>query len=221
MPLAPARSLAARTLAMLLFAGMAAGCARNAPPCPPGTANGQPMMPDWHDVITDPDHVRLRDWRAALVEALASARATGHGAEIDAQGKLLDPDTSMDDAALPVGYYRCRVIKLGARRPDGNDFIAYPAHRCQVRPSNNITRLVELDGLQRPSGRIYPDGRARSIFLGTMVLGDEQLPISYGRDGDRDMVGVVQRIGEKRWRMLLPRPAWESTADVMELVPEG
>jgi len=209
----------ARLLALSLCAGLAA-CAHNAA-CPvpaPGTpaAAGQP---DWHDIITDPDHVRLRDWRKSLVAALDQARTGGHGAEIDAEGRLLDPDAAMDNAALPVGFYRCRVIKLGSRDAGRTAYLAYPAHRCQVRSSGTITRLVELDGLQKPSGRLYPDGTSRSVFLGTMILGDEQKAIAYGRDGDRDMVGAVQRIDDKRWRMLIPDPAWESKTDVMELVP--
>jgi hypothetical protein len=214
-------SPSARLIPLLLLAGLA-GCAHNEA-CPPATAGsvaGQSPLPDWHDAITDPDHIRLRDWRKAFVAALDKARGSGHGAEIDAQGRLLDPDAAMDAAALPVGYYRCRVVKLGSKQAGHTDFIAYPVHRCQVRPYDALTRLIELDGLQRPSGRIYPDGPARSIFLGTMILGDEQKPIAYGRDVDRDMVGIIQRIDQRQWRMLIPDPAWESNMDVMELVPE-
>lgn len=212
----------ARLLALTLCVGLVA-CAHNPQPCPPPApgAAGAGGLPDWHDAITDPDHVRLRDWRKAFVAGLDQARKDGHGAEIDGQGRLLDPDAAMDGATLSVGFYRCRVIKLGSRDAGRVTYIAYPVHRCEVRPSDNLTRLIELDGLQRPSGRLYPDGASRSIFLGTMILGDEQKPITYGRDVDRDMVGAIQRIGEHRWRMLIPDPAWESKIDVMELVPEG
>ncbi len=215
-------SLHARLLALTLIMAVA-GCVQKGacPPAATGSLAGQNALPDWHDVITDPDHDRLRDWRTAFTGALAKARAGGHGAEIDAQGKLLDPDAAMDNPALPVGFYRCHVVKLGAKDAGHVDYIAYPVHRCQVRPSGKVTRLVELDGLQKPSGRIYQDGPSRAIFLGTMVLGDEQKAIAYGRDADRDMVGIIQRIGDKRWRMLLPNPAWESTMDVEEIVPES
>jgi hypothetical protein len=33
------------------------------------------------------------------------------------------------------------------------------------------------------------------------------------------MVGVVERIGENRWRLVLPYPHFESTIDILELVP--
>jgi hypothetical protein len=213
----------ARLLAMSAFLSLAA-CAHNGA-CPPAASAqsvaGQSPLPDWHDVITDPDHTRLRAWRKSLVDALTKARGSGHGAEIDAQGRLLDPDAGLDNVALPVGFYRCRVVKLGAKEAGHPDYIAYPAHRCQVKPSDTLTRLIELDGLQRPSGRLYPDGASRMVFLGTMILGDERKAIAYGRDTDRDMVGAVQRIEDKRWRVLFPNPAWESNIDVLELVPEG
>jgi hypothetical protein len=33
------------------------------------------------------------------------------------------------------------------------------------------------------------------------------------------MAGVVERIGERRWRLVLPYPAFESTIDIVELIP--
>ena len=30
---------------------------------------------------------------------------------------------------------------------------------------------------------------------------------------------IVERIGPARWRLIMPRPAFESTMDVLELVP--
>ena len=212
-----------KLLALLTLAAMT-GCAAKGGGPPVAAASDQAGAngtPDWHDVITDPDHLRLRAWRKAMVDGLAAARAHGAGARIDAEGKLLDPDAGIDGPALPVGYYRCRVIKLGAKTAGQDTYIAYPTHRCQVRPSDDITRLIELNGLQKPSGRLYKDGPSRTVFLGTMILGDEVKAIAYGRDADRDVVGIVQRVESRRWRMIMPQPAWESLADVMELVPEG
>jgi hypothetical protein len=212
------------SLVLLTLAGLATGCATKEPCLPTDVASNQAGAngkPDWHDFITDPDHLRLRAWRKAMVDGLTKARASGNGAKIDAEGKLLDPDAGIDDAALPVGFYHCRVIKLGAKEAGHAEYTAYPTHRCQVRPSGDLTRLVELEGLQKPSGHLYQDGPSRVIFLGTMILGDEVKPIAYGRDADRDIVGIVQRVEPKRWRMIIPQPAWESLADVLELTPEG
>ena len=38
-------------------------------------------------------------------------------------------------------------------------------------------------------------------------------------DRGRDLVGVLERIGERRWRLVTPWPAAESNLDLLELVP--
>jgi hypothetical protein len=52
-----------------------------------------------------------------------------------------------------------------------------------------------------------------------MVLGDEQRAMVYGQDRERDVVGFVERVGERRWRLVMPAPTFESLMDVLELVP--
>ena len=68
---------------------------------------------------------------------------------------------------------------------------------------------------------LFPESDARAIFLGTLVLGDETAPLRYGQDSNRDMIGYVERIGEKRWRLVLPYPRFESLLDVVDLTPAG
>ena len=60
----------------------------------------------------------------------------------------------------------------------------------------------------------------RGVFLGTLVLGDEDRAMRYGQDETRNVAGYLERIGERRWRLVMPRPHYESLTDVMELVPE-
>lgn len=205
------------TMLALAVALLLAGCAHDQA-CPQ-SASATPPGPDWRDAISDPDHVRLRAWRDSFVAALDQARKDGHGAEIDAAGALLDPDTGLDEAVLAPGAYRCRTIKLGSRVAGDPTYVAYPAYPCVVTHGDTLGRLTQTEGVQRPTGRLYPDGTARMVFLGTMVLSDEPKSIKYGRDVDRDLAGVVQRVGDRRWRLLLPKPAWQSTTDVMEITP--
>jgi hypothetical protein len=68
-------------------------------------------------------------------------------------------------------------------------------------------------------GRLYAETDARVIFLGTLELGDENVPLEYGLDAQRDMAGYVERIGIGRWRLVLPWPSFESQLDVIEMVP--
>jgi len=178
-----------------------------------------PQMRSWQPVATDQDRERLRDWRTAFTEALAQARAAGHAADVEREGKLLDPDAALG-GPIPNGNYRCRVIKVGAKSEGLLDYIAYPAFRCRISQDEALQHFDKLTGSQRHHGAIYPADQLRSVFLGTMVLGDETRAYQYGRDPERDLAGWVERIGERRWRILLPYPHYESTIDLVELIPE-
>ena len=175
---------------------------------------------DWRQVATAADRTRLRDWRAAFARALTQAQSAGHGAEIAREGALLAPDAAIGQVPIPNGRYRCRVIKVGAKMPGLLDYVSYPPFTCRVSQEKELQGFNKLTGSQRPSGIIFPGDQLRQVFLGTLVLGDEQRAMQYGRDPDRDLAGWVERIGEKRWRLTLPYPHFESTLDVIELVPE-
>ena len=161
----------------------------------------------------------MRDWRRTFVDALTTARKSGHSAEIAKEGALLDPDSARAGEKLPNGMYRCRVIKIGAKSVGMLDYAAYPAFTCRVRAEHDLQRLEKLSGSQRYVGLIFPNDAMREIFLGTLVLGDENRAMQYGEDPDRNIAGYIERIGDKRWRLVMPKPQFESQHDVMELVP--
>ena len=183
------------------------------------------LIPRWttayREVISENDRVRLRDWRKTFVDALAEARKAGHGAEIDREGALLDPDAALAAPAIPNGMYRCRVIKLGAKDAGNLEFVSYPGFTCRVHAERQLQRLGKLSGSQRYVGLIFPGDAIRNVFLGTLVLGDERRALQYGQDEQRDVAAYVERIGPSRWRLLMPQPHFESRFDVMELVPQG
>lgn len=174
---------------------------------------------DWQAVATPEDRVRLRDWRSSFVEGLGDARRSGAGPKIAAEGALLAPDAALPGPAIPNGTYSCRITKLGARGSGALDYIAYPPFLCRVRPERGLQGFAKLNGSQRQVGLIFPVDALRSVFLGTLMLGDENRALQYGGDPDRDVAGYVERIGPRRWRMILPRPAFESKIDIIELSP--
>jgi hypothetical protein len=189
-----------------------------------GCANGgaldfaTPPETRWRAITTEQDRDRLRNWRKAWEAALPEARAAD-AAALAAGGVLFEPDQAMSNAMPPQGDYRCRTFKLGAKRPGQRGFTALPVFTCRVGRDGDIPTLVKLDGVQRPMGRLYADTDARVVFLGTLELGDENVPLEYGLDARRDMIGYVERIGIARWRLVLPWPSFESQLDVIELVP--
>lgn len=188
---------------------------------PPAPSPAAAASVNWRTVATLADRERLRRWRSAWRDALGRARAAGAGPAIAAQGALMEPDAALADPLPPPGDYRCRVFKLGAKASGVRDFAAYPFFACRIERDGALLRFEKVTGSQRPVGRIFPDADGRPVFLGTLMLGDEKRPIGYGRDVDRDMIGFVERVGERRWRLVLPLPAFESLTDVMELVPTG
>ena len=221
-----------RTALLLGFALACSGCSVVEQP--------QGLIPRWtsawHEVATEDDRGRLRDWRADFVAALTAARTAGHSAEIAREGALLDPDAALGGGPIPNGAYTCRVIKLGAKSTGNLDFVSYPpfacrvaavwpkalrldTSTCRVAAERNLQRLDKLDGSQRYVGLVFAGDAMRQVFLGTLVLGDETRALQYGQDSTRDVAGYVERIGPARWRLVMPKPRFESRLDVMELVP--
>jgi hypothetical protein len=191
------------------------GCAELSPP---GTVVPNPSL-DWRSVVTDGDRERLREWRTAFVDALRAARAAGRSAEIAREGVLLDPDAALGGGPIPNGDYRCRVIKIGAKSPGSLDYVDYPPFSCRITQVGQMQDFAKLTGSQRQVGTIFAGDSLRQVFLGTLVLADESRAFQYGRDSDRDVAGYVERIAPDRWRLIMPRPHFESVMDVMELVP--
>jgi hypothetical protein len=173
----------------------------------------------WREVATDNDRQRLADWRSTFVEAVAAARKAGHSAEIAREGALLDPDAALGPPAIPNGLFRCRLIKIGAKEQVNLPYVVYPAFTCRVKAERGLQHFNKFGGSQRYVGLIFPGDQVHQVFLGTLVLGDETRALQYGQDQLRDVAGYVERIGPSRWRLILPKPHFESQLDIMELVP--
>lgn len=200
-------------------AALLGGCqSSNAADCPP--AARMPAEINWRTTATDNDRFRLREWRSAWVEAREKAEAGGHGPALAAEGALLDPDAAIAFTPPPLGDYRCRTLKLGGQSDGMLDYVAYPWFACRIAAGpGTALRFEKTTGSQRPSGRLFPDPGQRMIFLGSLILGDEQRPLDYGHDRERDLAGILERTGDRRWRIVFPYPAFESMLDVVELVP--
>lgn len=206
-----------KRLAGGLLALCLTGCGGRAPVAP--TPPPAPVADDWRRLATEADRERLREWRTAWNTGLSRARATA-AAAIAAQGPLFTLDASLPDPVPPPGAYRCRVFKLGTKTAGGAHYLAYPWFDCRVAASaDGEAQLVKLTGSQRPVGTLHRADGMRAAFLGTLMLGDEARAFAYGADQQRDVAGWMERIAPRRWRLVMPYPAFESIVDVMELVP--
>jgi hypothetical protein len=174
----------------------------------------------WKEVATEDDRGRLSDWRTSFIAALEVAKKGGHEAEVAHEGALLEPDAALGPPAIPNGVFRCRVIKIGSQPGSGSPvYDVFPQFLCQVRSERGLQLFNKFGGSQRYVGLLFPGDAIRRVFLGTLVLGDETRTLQYGQDELRDVAGYVERIGPDRWRLIMPKPHFESQFDVMELVP--
>ncbi|WP_394653368.1 DUF4893 domain-containing protein [uncultured Sphingomonas sp.] len=186
----------------------------------PATECRLPSGANWREIATPGDRTRLRTWRDAWTAALGTIRARSGMAAVTGEGALLEPDRALGtDPTPPPGDYRCRAIKLGVRDETRPAVAPQTALPCRIVRDGDVLRLTQPDGAQRVNGTIYPDTAVRGVFLGTLALTDEPTPLAYGSDSVRDMAGLVERVADRKWRIVLPRPALESTLDVIEVTP--
>jgi Domain of unknown function (DUF4893) len=183
-----------------------------------GTTTAIDTTANWRLLATDDDRERLRTWRTAWDEALPLARAAA-AATIDGDPALFDPDRALSDPLPPPGTYRCRMSKLGGGGTAVSPFVRFDWRACTVTARGTLRGFQAEHGAQRPDGYLFPEAEARGIFLGTMVIGDERIPVRYGLDDSRDMIGYVERIAPLRWRLVLPYPHFESKLDLIEIAP--
>jgi hypothetical protein len=187
---------------------------------PPATVQiVEERQPEWMVAAAPADIDRIHRLDEAWLEALRQARSRGFRRAIEGEGALLEPDAALPRAAPSPGSYHCRVIKLGQQSGRGAAFAAYKPFFCYVDVDGDTLSIVKQTGSQRPAGFIYPDRDDRHIFLGSVALGDETSPLAYGDDEKRDLVGVVERVGPFRWRLVMPWPQSGAILEVFELVP--
>lgn len=206
-------------LSALLIAGLVAACATTPPPPPPPPSDGVALR-DWRGFITagDRDRYQRRDaaWRLALEQA---RRQPGSG-DLASVGTLVDPDAAIAPVTPSVGDYRCRTVKLGSQGGDeGPGYVVYGWFACRIETTKGGLKFVKRTGSQRPAGLLFPENDREMILLGSMALASETAANSYGQRPDRDMVAVLERIGDARWRLVIPWPQNESNLDLIELVP--
>ncbi len=179
----------------------------------------KPVGPGWQRVIRDDDRKRLSGLWNAWTHSLEEVQAAGQGKAVAALGPVAMPEAGRSAAFPAPGLYRCRTVKLG-RRGDmrGTVLSTGPFEACTLAVDDRGgLQFQEQVAGRRIAGRLYPDGD-RMIFLGSMALGQEMGVMAYGTDADRDQVGVLRAVGDRRWRLELPWPRWESNLDLIEIV---
>ena len=112
------------------------------------------------------------------------------------------------------------MITLGRASPKAKAFESFKPFFCYVEVEGDQLTIVKQTGSQRPAGRLWEDDDAtRLIFLGSLALGNEDQPLAYGDDPNRNMAGALERIAPFKWRLVIPWPQSTSKLQVFELTP--
>jgi len=173
---------------------------------------------DWRQVASPADASRLGRLAQAWRLARAEAEEKGFAAEVEALGPLVDPNAGLAGQLQPApGRYRCRIVKLGASRPERPAFAEHSWSRCTIEltPGGDLV-LTQGEGAQRSRGLLYPDTDRRLVFIGARQ-GDEAGWSAYGETPARDQIGVFERFGPRRWRLVIPWPKADAKLEILEL----
>ena len=214
-----------RPSALIVLASLVlAACASTPPPPPPpppsGGSGGPVALRDWRSIVTAGDRDRYNRRAAAWSLALQQARRQPGSGDLTGLGDLIDPRAARASVAPPPGDYRCRTVKLGSQGgEDGLGYVVYGWFACRIEQTPRGLKFSKLTGSQRPSGLLFTESDREMVMLGSMALASEPPANSYGQRPDRDLIAVLERIGERRWRLVIPWPQAESNLDLIELVP--
>ena len=190
------------------------------PPAAPSVVIEAPPEEDqWTDVASTDHVLRITGIDTSWNDALAAARKAGFSRQIAAEADLLDPAAALPRPAPTPGFYRCRILRFGAPGKKQPAFAAYREYFCFVGVNDDHLALTKDGGSERPGGYLWDDRGSdkRLVFLGAVALGTEKAPRAYADDVSRDLVGVFERIGDFRFRLVMPAPRPDSRLDVMEL----
>jgi hypothetical protein len=168
----------------------------------------------WRAIASPRDSAALDGLADRWRQALAAGRAANLSRRIAAEGELLIPEARLPRAAPAPGSYRCRFVRPGGRR-----WVSSAQGFCYVGvEEGQLTLATELRGL-RFGGYLWElKGGERLVFLGGAVPAGTRTPLAYGENPSRDTAGLVERIGEFRYRLILPEPTPGAGLTLVELI---
>jgi hypothetical protein len=172
----------------------------------------------WRSDATPDDAKALDGLPALWSQALGEARGR-YGRAVAGERALLAPDAALARAAPAPGPYRCRAIRLGARTAAARPWAVSRSGFCFVGVADGqLSFTSELPG-DRIAGYLWDqkDDR-RLVFLGAAAPPRARSAPAYGAAAGSDRVGVIERTGEFRYRLVLPARSGDARLIVIELL---
>jgi hypothetical protein len=202
-------------LSLVALAGATAACTpvvQQTAPQPIAMILAPPAEASWRDSAAPEDIALIDDlaatWTRAVNGVPRQARAL-----IATESALLDQGAALVHPQLSPGSYTCRAIRLDARGAR-----AFPPQFCFIMgEADGRLSFNKQTGTDLPNGWLFTDSTKRYVFLGAQQRRAGENNIGYRENRDADRVGVVERIGPFRWRVVMPRR--DGSFWVYELTP--
>lgn len=162
----------------------------------------------WRQAATPAGVAAVDALDSRWLAAIADAKRRGATRAIDAEGPLLDGRASLPRAAPGPGPYRCRLLRVGATGAKTRGLVVSRSAFCFIGvEGDQLSFTSEVPG-QRLGGYLHETKTSRElVFLGTAAGGRGQAVLGYGEDPARDRAGRFERVGEFRYRLLIPGAA--------------
>ena len=203
-----------RLVCSLAALAAAAACQKVPPPASAAPKVVIEEVEAWRSVASARDSAAIDGLTGRWSQALAASRAANMTRRIAAEGDLLDPEARLAWAAPAPGSYRCRYL-----RPGGRKWVSSAQGFCYIGvEGGQLSLATELRGF-RIAGYLWElKGGDQLVFLGGIVPAGAKTSAAYGENPSRDMVGLVERIGEFRYRLTVPELPPGTGLTVVELV---
>jgi hypothetical protein len=210
-----------KSLSLLAALALLAACAPRARVAleaePPAVATAQPQV-GWRAIVSPEDAERIERLPQTWEAALATARR--HARQITREGELLEARAARYHPAPPPGSYRCRLVRIGTVQGREPALRAFPDFFCHIRGDRSDSLFfTKQTGTELPGGWLHADGDRRFVLTGAKQRRVGGEPLVYGSEPERDLVGVLERIGPFRWRLVLPWRDAQAGLEVYELTP--
>lgn len=161
--------------------------------------------------VADTD--RMGQFEASRVRGLGEAMMSTDASQRAVVADLFSKGIQVIDT-IADGAYDCRTIKMGGISP----LVVYDYFDCQI--SNGGTTIEKTSGSQRFTGTLTPTFQGL-FYQGTQHYNNDPVP-AYTDGSDMNQVGCLYQVRDEAvYRLELPFPKFESTHDVIELVPSS
>ena len=201
--------------AALVAALALGGCVTHPQPAPHLviSVESQPEA-GWRTLANTADQAAVDRLATSWTEARSRA-ASRFPTRLRQEGPLLDLAAALPQPAMPPGPYHCRLVRLGGQA----GYASYRPDFCFIMSDGEAVSLTKQAGQTLPGGWLYADeNKKRLIFLGTDRVRSGDSAPAYGSVPTRTVIGLVERIADFRWRLVIARRATPGAeAGVMDI----